>query len=399
MEAIELEKLSIVNYDANLCLTCSSCVNGCPAAGIDGLDPRKAIRMYVLGLEEELVNSKWPWVCTLCGRCAYACPMNIDLPGIFKYIRSLRPREKVPGVLHKGVINVLETGNNLRIPKDDYLMLMEELGEELANECCPGFRVPIDVVGAEYLFFPNSKEVFGEPDDMKWWWKIFYAAKVSWTIPSENWESVDWGSFTADDEASKKIAKFKVDNAKKLKVRYIIAPDCGGSSWGFRYNYEKYFKDEMKKAGIELVYIYDVLIRFIKEGLIKIDKSKHPQLTTYHDPCKHGRILEMNNLKPYYEEPRFIIKQCCENFVEMYPNRGNNFCCGAGSGAWAGPYEKERVYYGRMKAEQIRNTRAKLVITSCSNCRDQIMKSLKKEYNLDIEVKYIWQLVADSLII
>jgi len=27
------------------------------------------------------------------------------------------------------------------------------------------------------------------------------------------------------------------------------------------------------------------------------------------------------------------------------------------------------------------------------------MKSLKKEYNLDIEVKYIWQLVADSLII
>jgi hypothetical protein len=27
------------------------------------------------------------------------------------------------------------------------------------------------------------------------------------------------------------------------------------------------------------------------------------------------------------------------------------------------------------------------------------MKSLKKEYDLDIEVKYLWELVADSLII
>ncbi len=88
------------------------------------------------------------------------------------------------------------------IPEDDYVTLLEELGEELAEECCPGFVTPVEKVGADYLHFQNSKEAYAEPDDMKWWWKIFYAAKADWTTSSKNWESVDWGIFTANAEAS-----------------------------------------------------------------------------------------------------------------------------------------------------------------------------------------------------
>ena len=40
-----------------------------------------------------------------------------------------------------------------------------------------------------------------------------------------------------------------------------------------------------------------------------------------------------------------------------------------------------------------------MVIAPCHNCRDQIMKGLTKEYGLDIETKYLWELVADSLIV
>ena len=63
------------------------------------------------------------------------------------------------------------------------------------------------------------------------------------------------------------------------------------------------------------------------------------------------------------------------------------------------PYDAERIYYGRVKAKQIMDTKAKMVIAPCHNCRDQIMKGLTKEFNLDLETKYIWELVADSLII
>jgi len=63
------------------------------------------------------------------------------------------------------------------------------------------------------------------------------------------------------------------------------------------------------------------------------------------------------------------------------------------------PYEQERIFYGRVKAKQIMDTGAKMVIAPCHNCRDQIMKSLTKEYDLGIETKYLWELVADSLVV
>ena len=148
-----------------------------------------------------------------------------------------------------------------------------------------------------------------------------------------------------------------------------------------------------------MVNIFELLMRYFKEGRIKVDPSIHHHLTTYHDPCNYGRKSLKAFGKGYGDEGRWITQQCCPNFAEMYPNQEGNYCCGAGGGAWAMPFKEERVFYGRLKAQQIKKTGAKMVIAPCHNCRDQIMKSLSKEYKLDIEVKYIWELVADSLIL
>jgi heterodisulfide reductase subunit C len=96
----------------NLCLTCGTCAGGCPATGVDGWDMRKAVRAALLGLEQELIDSKFPWVCTLCGRCEHGCPMHIDLVRFIRTARWLRPRDQVPGSTHKGVgqFSVIETG-------------------------------------------------------------------------------------------------------------------------------------------------------------------------------------------------------------------------------------------------------------------------------------------------
>ncbi|MDI6794423.1 MAG: heterodisulfide reductase-related iron-sulfur binding cluster [bacterium] len=131
---------------------------------------------------------------------------------------------------------------------------------------------------------------------------------------------------------------------------------------------------------------------------MKVDKSKNTKLHTWHDSCKHGREVERLFGQGKYDEPRWILAQCTDNIVEMYPTGPNSFCCGAGGGMWPGPYKEERAYAGAKKAESIKNSGAEVVVTGCSNCRDQILRNLKKEYNLDIEVKYIWQLVAESLI-
>ena len=51
--------------------------------------------------------------------------MSIDLLKMMRSARAHRERDKVPGVLHKGVVQCLKSGNNVGIPKEDYLFQPE----------------------------------------------------------------------------------------------------------------------------------------------------------------------------------------------------------------------------------------------------------------------------------
>jgi Fe-S oxidoreductase len=97
------------------------------------------------------------------------------------------------------------------------------------------------------------------------------------------------------------------------------------------------------------------------------------------------------------EEPRRILKAVSSQFVEMNPHGVWNLCCGGGGGlAATADYGQKRIQVGKAKADQIRETGAKIVITNCYNCMTQI-RELNKAYELGIEVKSIVELVAESL--
>lgn len=393
----------LAGFDLNVCLTCGTCSAGCPITGtpgMEGWDTRKVLRMLVYGMLDEVVNSKFPWLCTGCGRCAGACPMGIDIPYIMGYMKHLRPRDEVPGTIHQGTQKNLDAGNNMAIPLDDYLFTIADLGKELAEEELPGFYVPVDRQNADVLFFPNSKEVYGDYEDMIWWWKIFYAAKENWTIPSTNWEAVDWGLFTGNYEATRIFAQRKIDHMKNLNIKRMIMPDCGGGSYGCRVGMKVCAMEDPENK-INSVYLYDYLKELIQQGRIKLDKSVHDgKVFTWHDSCKHGRELERHFGHGYFEEPRWILDQCVNEFVDMEPNRMNGFCCGAGGGMWPLPFDDESAYHGRKKYESIKNAKADVVVVACSNCHDQLMKRIPKYYtDHKYEVKYIWEVVADALVI
>jgi Fe-S oxidoreductase len=83
----------------------------------------------------------------------------------------------------------------------------------------------------------------------------------------------------------------------------------------------------------------------------------------------------------------------------MTPNREKNFCCGGGGGQLAMTrFSKRRIEAGKIKADQIRATGAKVVATPCHNCIDQLME-LNKHYKLDIEIKTVSEIVADAIIL
>ena len=225
------EFIDIISFNHNefrqdYCLTCGMCSSSCPVSGVDGYDPRKVIRMVSLGFNKELIESRWPWICTMCGRCEIRCPMEINITDIIRNIRSLRDRENVPGVLHKGLEQALKTGNNLGISKDDFIYILEDVSDEFKEETgLIDFKVPIDKLNTNLLLTIHNKLVNTHTEDLKPLWKILYFAKEDWTIPQDNWEGTNWGLFTGDDISLKKMVGRIIQNMEKLKVKNLLWPE------------------------------------------------------------------------------------------------------------------------------------------------------------------------------
>jgi Fe-S oxidoreductase len=161
--------------------------------------------------------------------------------------------------------------------------------------------------------------------------------------------------------------------------------------------FTKYFPEVFKE--FRCISVFELLKEYIETGRIKLDKSKFEgKKITIHDPCNYHRKSMMAFGQHFLDECRWVTAQCGPEIVEMEPHGMNGLCCGAGGGAWAAPYVQERLDYGKWKADQIKATGADLICAPCHNCRDQIMKALTKEFDLTQRTYYIWELVADALI-
>jgi heterodisulfide reductase subunit C len=226
IEELNHGRFKTLPFSHDFCITCGICSSSCSASGIDGFDPRTLVRMAGLGLEKEIIYSRWPWICTMCGKCEHLCPMDIRIPDLVRSIRGLREKDKIPGILQKGLEAVLKTGNNLALPKEDFIYIVEDVASEIAEE--PGFedfKVPIDKKGANLLSTIHNKLVNTHTEDLKYWWKIFHAAKEDWTITSENWEGTSWGLFTGDDEAVRVMAGRIIEQMNRLEIKNLLWPE------------------------------------------------------------------------------------------------------------------------------------------------------------------------------
>jgi heterodisulfide reductase subunit C len=77
-----------------LCFACGLCTASCPVSEIDPeYNPRRIIRMVLLGMRKEVLSSKFPWLCTQCYTCQAHCPQNVNFSDVMKALRNIAVRD------------------------------------------------------------------------------------------------------------------------------------------------------------------------------------------------------------------------------------------------------------------------------------------------------------------
>ena len=148
----------------------------------------------------------------------------------------------------------------------------------------------------------------------------------------------------------------------------------------------------------EVKNIYEYYAKWIREGRLKVNSDWNKDLKikfTVQDPCQ---IVRKSYGDPIAEDLRFIVKSVVgeENFIDMIPNRSNNYCCGGGGGFLQSGFTDARRTYGQLKVDQILATKADYCIAPCHNCHAQI-HDLSDQLDHAWQTVHLWTLICLSL--
>lgn len=329
--------------------------------------------------------------CTNCRRCTINCPMGVDMAVFNRMARGLLVSV---GIMPEGVAVVSkdqwEIGNQMGVLKEDYIDTLEWLSDDLEAEHGARYRIPIDKENAEIVYSINPREVKYDPRTISDAALIFGTAGADWTMPSEGWDMTNFGLFSGDDDLGGAVSRRLYEKVEELKGKKLVISECGHGYRSTRCEGPNWAKMDVK---FDMESSVITMINFINDGKIKVDKSRNPEPITFHDSCNYGRSCGMT------EEPRELLQMVCSDFCEMYPNRAENYCCTGGGGAMSmSEYTPRRMKSAKIKADQLRATGAKHVVTTCHNCVDGLT-DLIKHYKLDMKVTQLVNLVANALVI
>ena len=321
--------------------------------------------------------------CTLCRRCTVNCPLGVDTPLMMRAIRAMATASgAAPEILVMLADSAIEKGKDPSFYKEMFLEQITEMETELRQMTGdPTASIPVEKVGAKILYVPLAGAHTILPPAI-----VFNAAQADWTLSI--FEAANYGVFLADVKRAKEVAKRIVDEATRLGVEEIVIAECGHAYASYRWDVPNWFGESFNFKVRSLI---EVLAEYLAEGKIKVDPSAIPETVTYHDSCNLGRNGGL------LEEPRYVLGKIARDFREMTPNKDAAFCCGGGGGIVAlAEYTDRRIAAGKPKADQIKQTGAKVVVAACENCRLQI-GDLNETYGLNVEITALTDLVVRAM--
>jgi heterodisulfide reductase subunit C len=76
------------------CFSCGTCTASCPVREVtDRYNPRRIIRMALLGMKKEVLSSQFIWLCSSCYTCFERCPQDVRIPELMNALKNIAVKE------------------------------------------------------------------------------------------------------------------------------------------------------------------------------------------------------------------------------------------------------------------------------------------------------------------
>ncbi len=297
--------------------------------------------------------------CTGCGRCDMMCPMGINLSTLINVMREgLASAGLVPAELRALQNEQRDNDTVFGVGANELREVIERLGQR-------GIEVPLDKDQAEILVLTTAVEVLLFSDELAATAKIMNHLGADWTMLSQGFEATNFGLISGDEATQKKATTRIVERAKACGANIVIVPESGHAYQALRWEGANELGEVLP---FEVVAMSEFIAREMDAGRLKLKPPVNGSSVTYHDPCRlgrHGGVIG---------QPRQVLKALGLDFREADSNGRENYCCGGG----CGEYVINRSAPLRQKAFEIKKrefdeTGADSVVTSCANCRINLM--------------------------
>ena len=147
-----------------------------------------------------------------------------------------------------------------------------------------------------------------------------------------------------------------------------------------------------------MVHIVEFTADLIRNNKLKLDPRRNDHWrVTLHDSCNPARAMGL------IEEPRYIIRNVCNNFHEMPENtiREQTFCCGSGSGIGSDENMESRLRGGLPRANAVKYVKEKhgVNVLACICAIDKAtLPPLLEYWTPGVEVAGVHELVGNALV-
>ena len=320
--------------------------------------------------------------CTMCGRCSLICPMGIDIATLVGMARhGMFQAGLVPHELWAVAERAEREGSPLGATADVFEDRVEWMGDEHEVE------MNIDLDQADVMVTLSSIEIQKYPKSMADLAKVMNHLGLSWTFRTDGYEATNFGMLSGNSAWQRDMSMKIIDAAIKTGAKTVILPECGHAYGALRWQGANVYG---KPLPFQVRHISEFLAEAAREGKLKLNKVD--RTVTFHDPCQVSRRGGAT------QAPRDVISALGLEMRETQDHGDYNWCCGGGGGVIT-IHRADPIRYKsfEIKMQQIDATGAELMVTSCSNCRQNFDDS-QQHFQWDRKMESLLELVADNLI-